>query len=69
MKIEMVRVNDSGRFKLPDEYEAKCAKINRLSIDNNTLPPSTYALIGPRKADITILIPKETVVYADIDQL
>ena len=69
MKIKMVKIDDSRCFGLPVEYDVKGVKIIEVSIDNNIIPKSRYAPIGERKVDINLVLPKETAVYAEIEQL
>lgn len=69
MKIELLRVDDSGCFEVPTVYDTNGVRINEVVIDDNTLPKGAYVLIGPRKVDITLTVPKETKVYAEIEML
>lgn len=69
MRVEMLRVGDSGCFELPSEYNVNGVRINNIVIDNNILPPSTHVFVNPRKVTIKLIIPKDIKVYADIVQL
>jgi hypothetical protein len=65
----MLRIDESGCFEIPTEYDVNGIRINDIIIDENTLPKGQYVLVGPRKVDITLPIPKETKVFAEIEHL
>ena len=68
-RIDLVRIDDSNYFAVPAEKDVEGVRIREVIIDNNTLPSSAYRLSGPRKVGITIRVPDDIIVSAEIDEL
>jgi hypothetical protein len=59
-------MNGSIYFDLPKEYNKLGVKIKNIIIDGNILPEDYYTMVGPYRLNITLFIPTNTKVYADI---